>query len=109
MLLVFFWGGTVYAKWDQASGGTLSSSKIISGTYSAGTNQTKITPAVGGINSLYRQGYTISNPSNGIFDIKFNTAYTEIYRISVNIVDAYGNTTSFTTGRIPIQINLEVV
>ncbi|WP_449399117.1 hypothetical protein [Chryseobacterium wanjuense] len=36
------------------------------------------------------EGYTISNPSNGIFDILFNVPLTEIYGISINIVDAYG-------------------
>ena len=35
-------------------------------------------------------GYKISNPQQGVFDIEFEVALTEIYGISVNIVDSYG-------------------
>jgi hypothetical protein len=96
-----FLGGTVYVKFGQASGGTLSSTKVISGTYSVGLNNTNINPTAGGIMSLIGEGYTISNPSTGIFDVKFNTSYTQIYGISVNILDAYGNGTTVTTGQNP--------
>jgi hypothetical protein len=84
-----FLGGTIYARFNSITGGTVASSKVISGNYAVGTNNTNITPRGGGINSVVGSGFTISNPLNGIFDIKFNTPYTQIYGISVNVVDAY--------------------
>ncbi|SEV93475.1 hypothetical protein SAMN05421841_0266 [Chryseobacterium wanjuense] len=85
-------GGTVYVKFQQQSGGNLSNSKVIGGTentnYNVGTvSQTSLK---GGIDSVIGNGYTISNPRSGIFDIKFDNPLTQIYGISVNIVDSYG-------------------
>jgi len=85
-----FLGGTIYARFNSTTGGTLASSRVINGNYAVGTNNTNVTPRAGGINSVVGLGYTVSNPSAGIFDIKFSTPYTQIYGISVNIVDAYG-------------------
>lgn len=97
-----FLGGTVYVKFAQSSAGTLDNSLVIVGNYSVGLNNTNITPTKGGINSLIGNGYRISNPSTGIYDIKFNTSYTQIYGISVNIVDAYGSTgSSVSSGQNP--------
>lgn len=89
-----FLGGTIYAKFAQNSGGTLTASNIIIGNYSVGLNNTNVSPTAGGINSLIGTGYRVSNPSNGIYDIKFDTAFTQIYGISVNIIDAYGSSGS---------------
>jgi hypothetical protein len=94
-------GGTIYVKFGQASGGTLSTTRVISGNYSVGLNFTNISPTAGGIMSILGDGYTISNPSTGVFDIKFNTPYTEIYGISINILDAYGNGTTVSAGQNP--------
>lgn len=88
-----FLGGTVFAKLNNNSGGTLDATKVIGGgntTYNVGS----LTPTskAGGINSILGNSYTISNPSNGIFDIKFNEPLKEIFGISVNIYDSYGPT-----------------
>jgi len=83
-------GGTVYAKFYPNTGGTLTT-RIITGNYSVGTNNPNVTPTVGGITSLLGTGYTVSNPAYGIFDIKFDTPFTQIYSASVIIVDAYGS------------------
>ncbi|AZA49434.1 hypothetical protein EG346_15150 [Chryseobacterium carnipullorum] len=93
-----FLGGTVYVKYAQNTGGTLTG-KTINENYNVGANNTNIPPTIGGINSLLGSGYTVSNPSAGIFDIKFDTLFTDIYGISVNITDAYGN--SVTAGQNP--------
>jgi len=96
-----FLGGTVYARFNQSSNGTLSSGSVISSNYAVGTNNTSVTPRAGGINSIIGSGYKVSNPSNGIYDIQFNTAYTQIYGISVNIVDAYGVGSGVPAGKNP--------
>lgn len=84
-----FLGGTVYVRFNNQSNGTLINGKLISGTYSLGqlTNQT---PSKGGINSVAGNGYTVSNPAQGIFDIKFDTAFTQLYGVVLNIEDVYG-------------------
>ncbi|WP_128331816.1 hypothetical protein [Apibacter sp. HY039] len=99
-----FLGGTVYVKFNSISGGTLTSTKVIGGasgvSYTVG-GSTQLS-SKGGINSLIGNGYTISNPSNGVFDIKLDTPMTEIYGISLNIVDAYGPTSgSVSAGQSP--------
>lgn len=97
-----FLGGTVYAKFAQNTNGTLDNNFVIIGIYNVGLNNTGITPTKGGINSIIGSGYRISNPSTGIYDIKFNTPYTQIYGISVNIVDAYGSSgSSVSAGQNP--------
>lgn len=87
-----FLGGTAYVKFNTNMDGTLANSKIIGGgagvPYTLGS-YAEVSSA-GGINSIFGNGYTISNPSNGIFDIKFDTPMSEIYGLSVNILDAYG-------------------
>lgn len=94
-------GGTIYVKFAQNTGGTLTANRIISGNYQVGLNNPNISPTVGGMNSLIGLGYKISNPSAGTFDIKFDTDFTDIYGISVNIVDAYG--TAVSAGQNPDQ------
>ncbi|MGM5631742.1 hypothetical protein O2K51_12640 [Apibacter raozihei] len=99
-----FLGGTVYVKFNSISGGTLTSTKVIGGasgtSYTVG-GSTQLS-SKGGINSLIGNGFTISNPSNGVFDIKLDTPMTEIYGISLNIVDAYGPTSgSVNPGQSP--------
>ncbi len=89
-------GGTVYVRFNTTSGGTLANAKVIGGangtSYSIGT--LTASSSKGGINSVIGNGYTISNPAAGIFDIKFDTVLNNIYGISVNIVDAYGSGSS---------------
>ncbi|MCW3161319.1 hypothetical protein [Chryseobacterium oryctis] len=87
-----FLGGTVYSRFGNKNNGTLDDSKIIGGGESVSYSVGGIshTSTKGGINSLKGNGYTISNPKNGIFDIQFDTPMSEIYGISVNIVDSYG-------------------
>ena len=88
----YYLGGTVYVKYNQISGGGLSNTRLIGGapnvSYSIGG--VNASSKVGGIDILKGRGYTISNPSAGIFDIQFDKAFVEIYGMSVNIVDAYG-------------------
>ncbi|SDQ74539.1 hypothetical protein SAMN05421664_2426 [Chryseobacterium soldanellicola] len=85
-------GGTVYSRFQQQSGGSLINSKVIGGNQNIGYNVGTVseTSSKGGIDSLIGNGYTISNPSKGIFDIKFDIPLKQIYGISVNIVDSYG-------------------
>ncbi|MBB4804837.1 hypothetical protein HNP38_000109 [Chryseobacterium defluvii] len=87
-----FLGGTAYVRFDTTSGGTLANAKVIGGTpgTSYAVGGVSATSSKGGINSVIGNGYTISNPSPGIFDIRFDTPLTQIYGISTNIVDAYG-------------------
>jgi len=87
-----FLGGSVYCMIKQGTtGGTLSNDRVIGKangvTYKVGTNITAQS-SKGSIVSVKGSGYTISNPSDGIYDIKFDTTLTEIYGISVNILDA---------------------
>jgi len=87
-----FLGGTVYARFSCITGGTLASSKLING--SAGSSYTvggsSETSAIGGINILYGNGYSISNPSNGIYDIAFDVPFSTIYGITATLLDSYG-------------------
>ena len=79
----YFLGGTAYVKRNTPSGGSLNDEYVINKTLS-GYPGTK-----GGINSIKGNGYKISNPENGLFVIQFDIAYTTIYGVSLNIVDAY--------------------
>lgn len=85
-------GGTVYAKFNSAASGTLSDSRTIGGingsSYTVGVNN--FSSNKGGINTVIGNGYTISNPANGIFDIKFDVPLSEVYGVSSNVVDSYG-------------------
>ncbi|MDN3693652.1 hypothetical protein QWZ06_15815 [Chryseobacterium tructae] len=107
-----FLGGTVYVRFNSLQNSTnnyLPNSQIIGGApgqrYNVGTVQT--TSSKGGIDSAKGTGYKISNPSDGVFDIMFDTPLTEIYGISTNIVDAYGqsgggiNTGDYPDSRFP--------
>ncbi|MBS1549318.1 MAG: hypothetical protein JSS94_05545 [Bacteroidetes bacterium] len=86
-----FLGGSVYSKFNQQSGGAITNERVIGGntgvSYPVGL--LNATSSKGGIMQLRGNGYTVSNPEDGIFDIKFNTPFTEIYGVSLNIVDAY--------------------
>lgn len=92
-----FLGGTVYVYLNSSSvpsgGQTIPDSKLIGGStgqsYTIGTITGQ--SSKGGIMSLLGNGYTISNQSPGIFDIKFDVPLEEIYGISVNIYDTYGS------------------
>lgn len=89
-----FLGGSILVKLGQATGGTLPTNKLInggSGTYSIGT-LTGQTATAGGIMDLIGTGFTVSNPSTGIFDIKFDTPFTQIFGFSTNISDTYTST-----------------
>ena len=88
-----FLGGTVYVTFNSTdSVNTPPFDRDIpaesNGKYTVGTVQE--TPSRGGIVVLKGNGYTISNPQNGIFDIKFDKPYQEIYGISVDLLDSYG-------------------
>lgn len=91
-----FLGGTVYVYFNTltvpSGGQTIPDSRVIGGasgqSYPVGTITEE--SSKGGIMSLLGNGYTISNESPGIFDIKFDVPLEEIYGISVNIYDAYG-------------------
>jgi len=94
-----FLGGTVYVYFDSMIGyeGSLSSHFMIGGymgyLYNLGTHDEY--SQVGGIQKILGNGYRISNPSQGIFDIEFDTPLEEIYGISVNIYDTYPESPSF--------------
>lgn len=87
-----FWGGTVYVRYGNINSGTLDNSRVIGSAN--GINYTiggvSMSSTKGGINSLKGNGYKISNAQNGVFDIEFDVPLTEIYGISINIVDSYG-------------------
>lgn len=85
-------GGTVYTKFQAISGGTIDNSQLIGGntnvTYNLGTYST--TSKKGALTGIQGTGFKVSNPSSGIFDIQFDTPFTEIYGLTVNIFDSYG-------------------
>lgn len=85
-------GGVIYSKFNSTSNGTVSSDNLISSSYTLGGKS--FTPNKGGIMSIKGSGYKISNPSGGIFDIQFDTPFTEIYGVSLNIIDVYGTSTA---------------
>ncbi|WP_312390554.1 hypothetical protein [Chryseobacterium sp.] len=102
-------GGTVYAYFNEPTGGVLSLSRVIGGGNSSyNLNYISQTSTRGGVMRLAGNGYKISNPKNGIFDIQFDVPLTEIYGISVNILDSYGynngdqQTTMVSNGAIPL-------
>lgn len=91
-------GGAVYVRFDSTANSVnadtyIPNNRIITnntnGQYAVGSLQVQATR--GGIDSITGTGYKISNPANGIFDIQFETPFTEIYGFSSNILDAYGN------------------
>ncbi|HEY4543124.1 MAG TPA: hypothetical protein VIG40_00635 [Tissierellaceae bacterium] len=100
----YFLGGTVYSKFASNSGGIMEDKRVIGGadgfTYEIGTVTEK--SSKGGIYYLKGNGYKISNPRKGVFDITFDIPFTEIYGMSVNIVDSYGSGTgSISPGVLP--------
>ncbi|MGU3374687.1 hypothetical protein [Chryseobacterium sp. M5A1_1a] len=88
-----FLGGSVYTRFSNATAGNpqLDGARVIGGsngnTYVMGTEN--FTSTKGGITTLKGNGYKISNPSMGVFDIELDTPMTEIYGISSNILDSY--------------------
>jgi hypothetical protein len=85
-----FIGGSIGVKFKQASGST-----------STANNPAAINP-LGGIDVTQGTGYTVSNPSNGIFVITFTTPFTQIFGASTNIYDTYGaGTGTITPGTGP--------
>lgn len=103
-----FLGGTVYVRFQSRSidnGSTFDDVIIGSlpdGKYQIGT--TTETPDRGGIVSIKGNGYTISNPNHGVFDIEFDVPFESIYGISTNLLDAYGQGSSggTFTGSYPV-------
>lgn len=87
-----FLGGTVYVRFGNVNSGTLDDSRVIGSAIGANYTIGGIPriSSVGGINSLKGSGYKISNSQNGVFDIEFDLPLTEIYGISINVVDSYG-------------------
>lgn len=73
-----FLGGTIGAKFNQPNG-----------SVSGSANALAVSP-IGGVDATVGAGYTVSNPSNGIFVITFAVPFTKIYGTSTNIVDSYG-------------------
>lgn len=88
-----FLGGSVYSRFNSITAGTpqLDNSRVIGNangaTYSVGINP--FTSSKGGLTEVKGNGYKISNPSAGIFDIEFDVPMIEIYGISCNILDSY--------------------
>lgn len=103
-----FLGGTIYVRFQSNSinNGSNFDDLIIGtlpdGKYQIGTATES--PNRGGIVSVKGNGYTISNPSSGVFDIQFDVPFESIYGISTNILDAYGQPNSgvTTTGDYPV-------
>lgn len=93
-----FLGGSVYVRFGSSSTGDLYSGRIIGkktgSAYTVGN--LNLTSSIGALSEVKGQGYTVSNPSEGIYDIMFDVPLQEIYGISVNIVDAYSNNTGQT-------------
>ncbi len=87
-----FLGGTVYVRFGTVGTGSLDVQRVIGkktgSSYDIG--RSRASSSIGQIVVLKGQGYTISSPRIGVFDILFDTPLQEIYGISVNIVDSYG-------------------
>ena len=101
---VVYLGGAVYVNFNSTTGGNLINSRLIRSTPGASYRIATLTmsSAKGGLRSLKGNGYKISNPSAGIFDIEFDQPFTEIYGVSTNIVDAYGlGTGNLDQGAVP--------
>lgn len=103
-----FLGGTVYVRFQSVSIDNtyvpqipFNADNLISGTYQVGT--VTETASRGGVAFVRGDGFKISNPSRGVFDIEFDIEFTEIYGISTNILDAYGQGSqgSTSTGDYP--------
>lgn len=96
-------GGSIYSHFNQNTNGTLSTSNLIGGTagssYTVGT--VSKTSAVGGMNGISGNGFTVSNPANGIYDIQFTSPFTTIYGVSVNVLDDYGTGGAVPDGQAP--------
>lgn len=95
-----FIGGTISVTLFSTTNGALTNEKLInngSGSYTMGT--ASYSSSRGGLVAVRGNGFRISNPSNGVFDIKFDTPFNEIYGVSSNIVDMYasGSTVPVTT------------
>jgi len=107
-----FTGGSVYVcfQCSDVSSTTypLPADRIIAGTLSNGNYKVgtdSATPTRGGITTIKGEGYNISNPEPGIFDIEFWYPFEYIYGISSNILDSYGGGPegSAKTGDLPVM------
>ena len=90
-----FISGIVTIKFNSNSGGTLDTVNLIGG--SSGVNYliglANANSNVGGLMSITGLGYKISQVSNGVFDIKFDSDFIQIYSLVANIYDT-GNSGS---------------
>lgn len=101
-------GGTIFVRFNTTTAGstTIPNDRVIGGAvgtiYSIGT-VTGQSSSKGGITQLYGSGYTVSNPGQGIYDIKFDVPMKIIYGASLNVFDAYGQGTPgvITAGKDP--------
>ena len=99
-----FVGGSIYSRFgtNQTGSPTISNSNLINGgtgTYSVGT-VTK-TVAAGGMTGISGNGFLVSNPANGIYDIQFTSPFNTIFGVSVNVLDDYGPNGSISNGAYP--------
>ncbi|MCW3161295.1 hypothetical protein [Chryseobacterium oryctis] len=88
-------GGVVGVVYNSNTEGILGVSKLIGEAldtpYTIGTIPvTNMTSKIGGISFAEGGGYKVSNPAPGLFDIKLDTPFSEIYGVTVNIIDTYG-------------------
>ncbi|XZF15968.1 hypothetical protein ACTHGU_07510 [Chitinophagaceae bacterium MMS25-I14] len=115
-----FLGGTIIVPGDFTSNQTLiSNANWVNRTYpdvvscadnlnggssnGANVSITATSTAAGNISTpqnsvvkgnYYGKGYTVTNPSTGVFDITFTTPFTTIFGLSCNIYDVYQNSVS---------------
>ncbi len=106
-----FLGGTVYVRFGTVGTGSLDVQRVIGkktgSSYDIG--RSRASSSIGQIVVLKGQGYTISSPRIGVFDILFDTPLQEIYGISVNIVDSYGPEGYINDGDYPITRDVGMV
>ncbi|WP_228452241.1 hypothetical protein [Chryseobacterium sp. c4a] len=101
-------GGTIFVRFNTTTAGTttIPNNRVIGGAvgtiYNVGT-VTGQSSSKGGITQIYGSGYTVSNPGQGIYDIKFDVPLKTIYGASLNVFDAYGQGTPgvITLGKDP--------
>lgn len=90
-----FISGILLNRYDSNSGGLLAPTKLIGGaagvTYNIGTATGS--SSIGGIENIIGTGYKVSQVQNGVFDIMFDTPFTQIYSLSANVYDTGNGTT----------------
>ncbi|WP_419869793.1 hypothetical protein [Chryseobacterium sp. CT-SW4] len=99
-----FISGIILAIYNGNSGGILDPSKVIGGaagttyTVGSGSGTVTLTSRVGALYAITGSGYKVSQVSAGIFDIKFDTPFTEVYSLNANLYDTgTGSTPNRTT------------